>query len=144
MKVKFKRLNERAFLPEFQTDGSAGADLQACLSENITLKPFERKIIPLGFSMEIPQGFEAQIRARSGLAIKNGISVINGIGTIDSDYRGEVSVLLVNFGEEDFEISHGMRIAQMVFAKFEKPNFEIVSEVSQSQRGSGGFGSTGL
>ena len=144
MKVKFKRLNNSAILPKFQTSGSAGADLSACLSEKITLKPMERKIIPLGFSMEIPEGFEAQIRARSGLAIKHGISIINGIGTIDSDYRGEVGVLLVNFGQEEFEITHGMRIAQMVFTKFEPPDFEITEDLSETNRNQGGYGSTGV
>lgn len=144
MKVKFKRLNNSAILPKFQTSGSAGADLSACLSEKITLKPMERKIIPLGFSMEIPEGFEAQIRARSGLAIKYGISIINGIGTIDSDYRGEVGVLLVNFGQEEFEITHGMRIAQMVFTKFETPDFEITEDLSETNRNQGGYGSTGV
>lgn len=144
MKVKFKRLNNSAILPKFQTSGSAGADLSACLSEKITLKPMERKIIPLGFSMEIPEGFEAQIRARSGLAIKHGISIINGIGTIDSDYRGEVGVLLVNFGQEEFEITHGMRIAQMVFTKFETPDFEITEDLSETNRNQGGYGSTGV
>ena len=104
----------------------------------------ERKIIPLGFSMEIPEGFEAQIRARSGLAIKHGISIINGIGTIDSDYRGEVGVLLVNFGQEEFEITHGMRIAQMVFTKFETPDFEITEDLSETNRNQGGYGSTGV
>lgn len=144
MKIKLKKLNERAILPEFQTAGAAGADLSACLKNPIILKPMERAIIPLGFALEIPAGAEAQIRARSGLAIKHGISIINGIGTIDSDYRGEVGVLLVNFGEKDFEITHGMRIAQMVFAKFEAPEFEISSELAESQRGAGGFGSTGV
>ena len=144
MKVKFKKLNNSAILPEFQTSGSAGADLSACLAEKITLKPMERKIIPLGFSMEIPEGFEAQIRARSGLAIKHGISIINGIGTIDSDYRGEVGVLLVNFGQEEFEITHGMRIAQMVFTKFETPDFEITEDLSETNRNQGGYGSTGV
>ena len=144
MKVKFKKLNNSAILPKFQTSGSAGADLSACLSEKITLKPMERKIIPLGFSMEIPEGFEAQIRARSGLAIKHGISIINGIGTIDSDYRGEVGVLLVNFGQEEFEITHGMRIAQMVFTKFETPDFEITEDLSETNRNQGGYGSTGV
>lgn len=144
MKIKFKILKPSAQIPEFQTAGAAGADLRACLSEPITLKPMERALIPLGFSMEIPAGAEAQIRARSGLAIKHGITLINGIGTIDADYRGEVGVLLVNLGEENFTIENGMRIAQMVFARFETPQIEITGTLTQSARGEGGFGSTGV
>lgn len=144
MKIKFKILKSGAQIPEFQTAGSAGADLRACLSKPITLKPMERALIPLGFSMEIPAGAEAQIRARSGLAIKHGIALINGIGTIDADYRGEVGVLLVNLGEENFTIENGMRIAQMVFARFETPQIEITETLTQSARGEGGFGSTGV
>lgn len=144
MKIKFKILKSGAQIPEFQTAGSAGADLRACLSEPITLKPMERALIPLGFSMEIPAGAEAQIRARSGLAIKHGITLINGIGTIDADYRGEVGVLLVNLGKEDFIVENGMRIAQMVFARFETPQIEITKTLTQSARGEGGFGSTGV
>lgn len=144
MKVKFKILKSGAQIPEFQTAGSAGADLRACLDKPITLKPMERALIPLGFSMEIPAGAEAQIRARSGLAIKHGITLINGIGTIDADYRGEVGVLLVNLGEENFTIENGMRIAQMVFARFETPQIEITKTLTQSARGEGGFGSTGV
>lgn len=144
MKIKFKILKSGTQIPEFQTAGSAGADLRACLSEPITLKPMERALIPLGFSMEIPAGAEAQIRARSGLAIKHGITLINGIGTIDADYRGEVGVLLVNLGEENFTIENSMRIAQMVFARFETPQIEIAEILTQSARGEGGFGSTGV
>lgn len=144
MKIKFKILKSGAQIPEFQTAGAAGADLRACLSEPITLKPMERALIPLGFSMEIPAGAEAQIRARSGLAIKHGITLINGIGTIDADYRGEVGVLLVNLGKEDFTIENDMRIAQMVFARFETPQIEIAEILTQSARGEGGFGSTGV
>lgn len=143
IEIKVKKLDEFAILPEFQTEQAAGADVFACLENPVTLKPFERRIIPLGFAMEIPEGFEIQIRARSGLAIKHGISLINGVGTIDADYRGEVGVLLVNFGQEDFEITNGMRIAQIVLAKVEKPKFEIAKELGETLRGSGGFGSTG-
>lgn len=143
LKIKFKKLKPAAILPEFKTGGAAGADLAACLEESITLKPMERKIIPLGFSMEIPEGYEAQIRARSGLSIKHGVALVNGIGTIDADYRGEVGVILMNFGEQDFEITPQMRIAQMVFAKFETPEFEICDQLSETSRGEGGYGSTG-
>ena len=143
MKVKFKRLNNSAILPKFQTSDSAGADLSACLSEKITLKPMERKIIPLGFSMEIPEGFEAQIRARSGLAIKHGISIINGIGTIDSDYRGEIKVILINLGNETFAINRGDRIAQLVPAPVQRATFAILDILPETVRNAGGFGSTG-
>lgn len=144
MKVKFKILKSGAQIPEFKTAKAAGADFCACLDAPVTLAPMERKMIPLGFSMEIPEGFEAQIRARSGLAIKHGITLINGIGTIDADYRGEVGVLLVNLGTEPFEVTPKMRIAQMVFARFERPQIEITETLTQSARGEGGFGSTGV
>ncbi|MDO4901977.1 MAG: dUTP diphosphatase [bacterium] len=144
MKIKFKILKSGAQIPEFKTAEAAGADLCACLDAPVTLEPMERMMIPLGFAMEIPEGFEAQIRARSGLAIKHGITLINGIGTIDADYRGEVGVLLVNLGTEPFEITPKMRIAQMVFARFETPKIEITETLTQSARGEGGFGSTGL
>ena len=144
MIVKIKKLRDGARVPEFQTAGAAGADLHACLDATMTLEPMGRAMIPLGFSMEIPAGMEAQIRARSGLAIKHGVTLINGIGTIDADYRGEVGVLLVNLGSEPFEIKNGDRIAQMVFARFEAPKIEVASELSSTERGEGGFGSTGV
>lgn len=144
MIVKFKKLREGAEIPEFQTAGSAGADLRACLDKPVVLAPMERAMIPLGFAMEIEAGCEAQIRARSGLSIKHGITLINGVGTIDADYRGEVGVLLVNLGNEDFVIENGARIAQMVFARYETPKVEIVAELSDTVRGGGGFGSTGV
>ena len=123
---------------------SAGADLRAFIkNDKIILKSMERKLIPTGIKMEIPVGYEVQIRPRSGLAIKNGIAVINSPGTIDSDYRGEIGVLLVNLSDELFEINNGDRIAQMVLAKYEPLNFIEVSEISISERGEKGFGSTG-
>ncbi|MGA9211503.1 dUTP diphosphatase [Kaistella sp.] len=131
-------------LPKYQTELSAGMDLYANLDENITLKSLERKLIPTGLFLEIPAGFEAQIRPRSGLAIKNGITVLNSPGTIDADYRGEIGVILVNLSTEDFKINNGDRIAQMVIAKYEAAEWQEVSEINETERGAGGFGSTQL
>ncbi len=131
-------------LPKFKTSGSAGVDLQAFLTSTVVLKPLDRMIIPTGLYMEIPLGYEAQVRPRSGLAIKNGITCLNTPGTIDSDYRGEIGVILVNLSKENFAINSGDRIAQMVFAKHESPDFIEVEALESSERGSGGFGSTGV
>ena len=130
-------------LPEYATEHSAGLDLKANLTEPITLKPLERQLISTGISLELPIGFEAQIRPRSGLAFKHGITVLNSPGTIDADYRGEVKVLLVNLSNTDFVINDGERIAQMVVAKHERIEWYVVSELNDSKRGVGGFGSTG-
>ena len=129
--------------PNLATKGSAGADIRAFIENKIILKPMERKLISTGLKVEIPFGYEVQIRPRSGLAFKNGITVINSPGTIDSDYRGEIGVLLVNLSRESFEINNGDRIAQMVLSKYEIPNFIETSQISVSQRGKDGFGSTG-
>ena len=129
--------------PKLETLGSAGADLRAFIDKSITLKPFERRLIPTGIKIELPIGYEAQIRPRSGLAYKNGISVLNSPGTIDSDYRGDVGVILINLSKENFVISNGDRIAQMVIAKHEYPVFMESTELNISERGDGGFGSTG-
>ncbi len=131
-------------LPKYETAGAAGMDLRANLEEKITLKPLERQLVPTGLYIAVPAGYEAQIRARSGLSIKHGISLINGIGTIDSDYRGELRVPLVNLSNEEFEINSGDRIAQMVIAKYESVELEAVEILDETARGSGGFGSTGL
>ncbi len=130
-------------LPAYETAHAAGMDLRAFLNEPIVLKANSRAIIPTGLFMEIPVGFEAQVRPRSGLAFKHGITVLNSPGTIDADYRGEVKVLLINFGTEDFEIKSGERIAQMVIAKHETAIWEITTELSETNRGAGGYGSTG-
>ncbi len=143
MFVKILKNNEFD-LPKYETEGSSGMDLRANVDETIILKPLERYLVPTGISLEIPRGFEAQIRARSGLAIKHGISLVNGIGTIDSDYRGEIKVILINLGNEDFEINKGDRIAQMIFAKVEMAEVREVKVIESSERGSGGFGHTGL
>ena len=131
-------------LPDYETDGSAGMDLRAHLEAPVVLKPLQRALIPTGLFLSIPKGFEVQVRARSGLAIKNGISLVNGIGTIDSDYRGEVKIILINLGNEDFTIDNGVRIAQMVLAKYEMVEFQVVEDLDETHRGKGGFGHTGL
>jgi len=130
-------------LPAYETKASAGMDLRADLSEDIVLKPLERTLIPTGLRIELPIGYEAQVRPRSGLSAKHGITVLNSPGTIDADYRGEIKVILINLSNEDFTIKHGERIAQMVIAKHETALFTEVSEVSQTERGEGGFGHTG-
>lgn len=131
-------------LPAYETEGSAGMDLRANLSEAILLKPMERKLIPSGLFIELPVGFEAQIRPRSGLALKHGISILNSPGTIDADYRGEIKILLINFSEMDFEVNNGDRIAQMIISRHEQVSWEQVEMLSDTVRGAGGYGHTGL
>lgn len=131
-------------LPAYETEGSAGMDIRAYIEEPVVLKPGKRALIPTGLFMEIPTGFEVQIRARSGLAVKYGIGLTNGVGTIDSDYRGEIKVALINWGEEDFTVNNGDRIAQMVVCRYEKAEVELVEELTETVRGSGGFGHTGV
>lgn len=143
MQIKFKKLNPKATLPQYSTEHSAGMDVRACLNEPIIIKPFQRYLIPTGLAAEISTGYELQIRARSGLALRQGISLVNGIGTIDADYRGEILPLLINFGEEDFVINDGDRIAQFVIAPYQKVEILEVEELSDTSRGNGGFGSTG-
>ena len=130
-------------LPAYQTAGAAGLDIRANLEEPIVLAPLQRTLVPTGLFLEIPEGYEVQVRPRSGLAAKHGITVINAPGTIDSDYRGEVKVPIVNLSDESFTIAHGERIAQMIFAKYERVTFQQVEELSDTQRGTAGFGSTG-
>lgn len=130
-------------LPRYQTEGAAGMDLRANLKEDVILKPMERALIPTGLFIELPQGLEAQIRPRSGLAYKSGITVLNSPGTIDSDYRGELKVLLVNLSQEAFTIQNGERIAQLVVAAYVTIGWEEVTELTTSIRNAGGFGSTG-
>ncbi len=130
-------------LPKYETKDSAGLDLKAVCESPIILKPLERTIIKTGLHIALPEGYEAQIRPRSGLAAKHGISVLNSPGTIDADYRGEIGVILVNLSQNDFEVTNGMRIAQMVIAKFEQAEFKLVEQLDQTSRGDGGFGSTG-
>lgn len=130
-------------LPQYETDHAAGMDLRASLLEEITLKPLQRQLIPTGLFIELPIGFEAQIRPRSGLAFKHGISIVNSPGTIDADYRGEIKVLLVNLSDTDFKIVNGDRIAQMVVAKHETVQWQAVEVLNETLRGEGGYGHTG-
>jgi len=131
-------------LPHYETGASAGMDLRANISEAVTLQPLERAIIKTGLFIELPVGFEAQVRPRSGLAAKKGITVLNAPGTIDADYRGEIGVILVNLSNEEFTIENGERIAQMIIAKHERAEWVEVQELSETSRGEGGFGSTGV
>ena len=142
--IQLKVINQSEHaLPEYATILSAGLDLKANLSESILLKPLQRYLIPTGLFIELPAGFEAQIRPRSGLAFKHGLTVLNSPGTIDADYRGEIKVLLVNLAETDFMVNNGERIAQMVIAKHEQIIWKPVIQLEKSDRGAGGFGSTG-
>ena len=138
-----KRLENNRILPEYKTDGAAGMDLCAAISEPVELKPLERKLIPTGLKIELEHGYEAQIRPRSGLSIKHGITLINCVGTIDEDYRGEVCVPVVNISNETYTIQHDERIAQMIIARVEQAKLEVVTELTETARGVGGFGSTG-
>ena len=142
--VKFQRHAEDVVLPEYATSGAAGMDIAAHIDTAVTLVPFARAAIATGFSMQLPHGYEAQIRPRSGLALKHGVTVANAPGTIDSDYRGEVAVILINLSQQDFTITSGMRIAQMVIAPVTNCRLEDASHLDTSDRGTGGFGSTGL
>lgn len=142
MKVKIVNTSDHA-LPHYSTTASAGMDLRANLDEEVTLKPMDRAIVKTGVFIELPIGHEAQIRPRSGLAAKNGITVLNSPGTIDADYRGEIGVILVNLSNDEFIIKNGERIAQMVIAKHEQVKWEEVESLEVSERGAGGFGSTG-
>ena len=130
--------------PNYETEGSAGMDLRANIDDSITLKPLERTIVKTGLFIALPIGFEAQVRPRSGLAAKKGITVLNSPGTIDADYRGEIGVILVNISNEDFVINDGERIAQLIIAKHERVNWQEVTVLSETKRGAGGFGSTGV
>jgi dUTP pyrophosphatase len=142
MKIKIINKSNHA-LPHYETVASAGMDLRANLSESRTLKPLERSIVGTGLFIELPIGYEAQVRPRSGLAAKKGITVLNAPGTIDADYRGEIGVILVNLSNEDFTIENGERIAQLVIAKHDRGEWIAVEELSETVRGEGGFGSTG-
>ena len=143
MKIKVVNKGHQP-LPEYATPQSAGMDLRANIEAPITLKPMERRLIPTGLYIALPVGYEAQIRPRSGLALKHGITVLNTPGTIDADYRGELMVLLVNFSDSDFIINDGERIAQMVIARHEQGIFEVVETLDDTERGTGGYGHTGV
>lgn len=143
MKVKIIKTSKHD-LPNYQTEGSAGMDLRADIEAPITLKPLERALVPTGLFIELPKGTEAQIRPRSGLAFKHGLTVLNSPGTIDSDYRGEIKVLLVNLSNDSFTIEDGERVCQMVIARHEQIAWEEVTELEDTSRSAGGFGSTGV
>lgn len=141
--LKIQRLEHNKILPEYKTEGAAGMDLCAAIEEPIVLKPLERTLVPTGLKIELEHGYEAQVRPRSGLSIKHGITLINCVGTIDEDYRGEVCVPIVNISNETYAIQPQERIAQMVIAKAEQAKIEVVTELTDTVRGEGGFGSTG-
>lgn len=141
--LKIERLEHNNVLPEYKTAGAAGMDLCAAISEPVTLKPLERALIPTGLKIELEHGYEAQIRPRSGMSIKHGITLINCVGTIDEDYRGEVCIPVVNISNETYTIEPDERIAQMVIAKVEQAQLDVVTKLTATARGAGGFGSTG-
>lgn len=142
--MEVKILNKSAFeLPQYATIHSAGMDLKANIPESITIEPLKRVLVPTGLHIELPEGYEAQIRPRSGLAVKHGIGLVNSPGTIDADYRGEIKIILVNLSDQPFVLIPGERIAQMVVAKFERVDWVIADKLGESERGEGGFGSTG-
>ena len=142
--MKLKIISKSGVLPKYETEGAAGFDIRAYLKNDFILKSGERALVPTGLFFQIPKGYEAQVRARSGLAIRNGIGLVNGIGTVDSDYRGEIKVPLINWSHEDFTIHNGDRIAQVVINKYEYVEFEITDKLSYTERGEGGFGHTGV
>ena len=141
--LKIERLPHNRFVPEYKTEGAAGMDLCAAITEPVTLQPLERKLIPTGLKIELEHGYEAQVRPRSGLSIKHGITLINCVGTIDEDYRGEVCVPVVNLSNEVYTIQPDERIAQMIISRVEQAEIEVVTELTETVRGTGGFGSTG-
>lgn len=144
MKLKVKKVQKNALLPQYQTDGASAVDLHACIDEPVVIPAGKTAIIPTGIAVELPEGVEAQVRARSGLAAKDAIGLANGIGTIDSDFRGEIGVILINWGDDDFIVEPQMRIAQMVFVRYERITWEEVDELSSSDRNHNKFGSTGV
>ena len=142
-KLLIKRFSKNVIIPKYETSGSSGMDIAAYIKENIEINPNEKAIVPTGFSLSIPKGFEIQIRPRSGFAAKNDISVLNTPGTIDADYRGEIKVILINLGKKKFIVENGLRVAQMIMCPVVQAKIEEVEELSSTDRGSGGFGSTG-
>lgn len=142
MKLRIKNTSHHP-LPAYETQGASGMDLRAYLTTPVALKPLERQLIPTGLFLEIPEGYEGQVRPRSGMSIKHGISLVNCVGTIDSDYRGELKIPVINLSHETFTLHDGDRIAQLVIAKYERVEVELSEDLSETQRGEGGFGSTG-
>ncbi len=142
MDIPIKRLHDHVTLPSYQSSGAAAMDIHAAIDKDVVIEPMERMIVPAGFSLEIPTGYEVQLRARSGMSLKYGICLANGVGTIDSDYRGEVGVILINLSDQTFTVTPDMRIAQMVLVRHEVIEWQQVDELSTTERGSGGYGST--
>lgn len=142
--IKVKIISENGILPAYETVGSAGMDVRAFLKDSIRLSPGQRALVPTGLRIELPLGLEAQIRARSGLSIRHGLAMVNGVGTIDSDYRGEIMIPVINLGDETVLIENGDRLAQMVIAKYERIRWEPATELSETERSEGGFGHTGI
>ena len=142
-KIQIKKLSNEVLTPKYETSGSSGMDIAAYVEKDIMINPGEKALIPTGFSLSIPQGYEVQIRPRSGLAAKKGITILNSPGTIDSDYRGEIKVILINLGKDGFSVKNGERIAQMVVCPIKQVAIEEVKELSETNRGVSGFGSTG-
>jgi dUTP pyrophosphatase len=142
-KIQIKKLSNKVLTPKYETSGSSGMDIAAYIGQDIIINPSEKALVPTGFSLSVPRGYEVQIRPRSGLAIKKGITVLNTPGTIDSDYRGQIKVILVNLSKDEFTVKDGDRIAQMVVCPIEQIIMEEVKELSETDRGIGGFGSTG-
>ena len=142
--IQIKKLNQSALVPRYMTEHAAGMDLFACLEQTVALEPGERACIPTGIAMAIPPGYEGQVRARSGLAMRQGVALVNAPGTIDADYRGEIGVLLINLGSAKVEFSHGDRIAQLVIAPVVQAKLELCDELTDTSRGEGGFGHTGI
>lgn len=143
-KLKIHKLNPEAILPSYATGGAAGLDVSACLDEPVIIQPLSTGIIPTGLAVDLQHGYEIQVRPRSGLAFKNGVTILNTPGTIDSDYRGEIKVCLINLGKEPFAVTDGMRIGQLIVAPVIQVSVELVDTISETDRGTGGFGSTGL
>ncbi|MDO8335809.1 MAG: dUTP diphosphatase [Candidatus Saccharibacteria bacterium] len=143
MQIKIKKLHPQAEIPKYHTEDSAGVDIAAAIDEPIVIKPLERKLVPAGFAIEIPKGYEIQIRARSGLSLKHGITAANGVGTVDADFRGEICAILVNLSNQDFTVEPGMRVAQMVLSKFETIEWNEIDTLGDTTRGKSGYGSTG-
>lgn len=146
IQIKLKKLDNFKDLevPSYATPDSAGMDLRAAIEEDVIIKPMERALVKTGIAIALPEGYEAQVRPRSGLALKNGVTVLNTPGTIDADYRGEVGVILVNLSNENFTVTRGFRIAQMIISKYSRSQISIVDDLSETIRGEGGFGSTGV
>lgn len=141
--MRIEIISKSGLLPAYETEGAAGMDIRAYISEPVTIPPGGRALVPTGLFISLPKGTEAQVRARSGLAVRNGIGLVNGVGTIDSDYRGEIKIALINWGDEDFTVNSGDRIAQLVIAKYERAEWNEVSALPDTERGAGGFGHTG-